>query len=112
LAIIIEGQRCRLVSRRGQPFAKFTLLAEEIAQAVRAKSAVLGEISVSMRMAAAISISCWAVSTGECECGCGATIHRSGSVPIVDFSEDGISKNLSGIVSSSDSRRGAAIRVL
>jgi bifunctional non-homologous end joining protein LigD len=42
---IIEGHTCRLVSRRGHVFAKFGLLAEEIAHSVRAMHAVLdGEI--------------------------------------------------------------------
>jgi bifunctional non-homologous end joining protein LigD len=42
---IIEGHTCCLVSRCGHVFAKFGLLAEEIAHSVRAMSAVLdGEI--------------------------------------------------------------------
>jgi len=41
----VEGHLCRLVSRRGHEFTKFTLLAEEIAHTVRLKRAVLdGEI--------------------------------------------------------------------
>jgi bifunctional non-homologous end joining protein LigD len=42
---IVEGHRCRLVSRRGHPFTKWTLLCEEIAHSVRANDAVLdGEV--------------------------------------------------------------------
>jgi bifunctional non-homologous end joining protein LigD len=42
---IVEGHRCRLVSRRGHIFAKFGLLAEEIAHSLKATTAVLdGEI--------------------------------------------------------------------
>jgi bifunctional non-homologous end joining protein LigD len=42
---VIEGHTCRLVSRRGHVFAKFGLLAEELAYTVRAMRAVLdGEI--------------------------------------------------------------------
>jgi ATP-dependent DNA ligase len=42
----VEGHLCRLVSRRGHEFTKFTLLAEEIAHTVRLKCAVLdGEIA-------------------------------------------------------------------
>lgn len=41
----VEGHLCRLVSRRGHEFRKFTLLAEEIAHSVRAHDAILdGEI--------------------------------------------------------------------
>jgi len=42
----VDGRRCRLVSRRGHVFAKFGLLAEEIAHSVKATRAVLdGEIA-------------------------------------------------------------------
>jgi bifunctional non-homologous end joining protein LigD len=41
----VEGHLCRLVSRRGREFTKFTLLAAEIAHSVRTNAAVLdGEI--------------------------------------------------------------------
>ena len=41
----VEGHLCRLVSRRGHPLTKFTLLAEKLAHSVRTMSAVLdGEI--------------------------------------------------------------------
>jgi bifunctional non-homologous end joining protein LigD len=41
----VDGHICRLVSRRGHEFRKFTLLAEEIAHSVRSRRAVLdGEI--------------------------------------------------------------------
>jgi bifunctional non-homologous end joining protein LigD len=41
----VDGHRCHLVSRRGHLFAKWDLLREEIAHAVRASSAVLdGEL--------------------------------------------------------------------
>ena len=41
----IRGHVCRLISRRGYDFSKWTLLNEEIAHSVRARSAVLdGEI--------------------------------------------------------------------
>jgi bifunctional non-homologous end joining protein LigD len=41
----VRGHRCELVSRRGQTFTRFTLLAEEIAYAIRANNAVLdGEV--------------------------------------------------------------------
>jgi hypothetical protein len=36
----VEGHLCRLVSRRGHEFKKFTLLAEEIAHSVRADDAI------------------------------------------------------------------------
>jgi bifunctional non-homologous end joining protein LigD len=38
----VKGHLCRLVSRRGHEFKKFTLLAEEIAHSVRAHDAILG----------------------------------------------------------------------
>jgi bifunctional non-homologous end joining protein LigD len=42
---IVEGHRCRLVSRRGHQFTKWSLLGEEIAHSVHADHAVLdGEI--------------------------------------------------------------------
>jgi bifunctional non-homologous end joining protein LigD len=42
---LIEGHHCRLLSRRGHPFRKFSLLEQEVAHSVRARSAVLdGEL--------------------------------------------------------------------
>jgi len=46
----VDGHHCRLVSRRGHTFTKFSLLAQEIEYGIRAKSAALdGEIVIDFR---------------------------------------------------------------